>query len=624
MLTKPDRLPQGESPRDLAKILEGRRFELGHNYFVVKNLNSDEIQRGLTHYDARRLEQQFFSTVAPWSTDLQAYQSRFGTINMQQYLSTQLGNRVLSKLPVIRQQIEDRLAVVDSELNRIPDTPLHTATCTVADVVQAFANNVSSEMAGDHGHMAWNNIWDELEQTFWDMLLTLKPTMLTSGALDQGLFTTSLPGRSADESIVIDSDDDGEMSTAPETPSKKRKHDAQPKREPNTPAPSPRGFRTPTKPASRSSRQQSSASSASTQNDDIARFKKQYKLDDVTLYIRQNSKSRVPGQIDPKVREEMMLSALDHWPLVVRKFFKEFEHRLNQRMQVLFDVHFNAWRGSELYTASFAIVRSLLDNNLHEQRTTMATESLNDEREGPHIFHKDIVKKEKADMAERYVQARLNARFKAFITEAEAHHERAWSPAEKEKIRKDERKMAIIKEEPYSHEIDLVADITTYYMIAARRLHDSITMRIESKFFKQLRDKLRDQLQDELGIYDEQRGKLVTSTPSACMLTCQAPTSHSACLLNLQNDSSAETYSSQRRRLSSRVSNASKSTCSSSSRTTLRSVVMAVLPTINIRPCPLHYRMRRTASTITVCRCAEEVLVRRSRQFGFVHSAIVT
>ncbi|KAJ4345973.1 hypothetical protein N0V95_005838 [Ascochyta clinopodiicola] len=506
VLTKPDRLPQGSSSSDLANVLENRRFQLGHKYFVVKNLNSDEIQQGLTHHDARRLEQEFFATVPPWSTDLQPYQSRFGTINMQQYLSSELGNRVLSKLPVIRRQIEERLAEVEDELSRILDTPLHTATRTVADVVQAFANEMRSEMAGDHGSMTWSNAWEEIQQTFWDMMLKLKPTMSIRGKLDEGLFLTTLPGCSADESIVIDSEEDAEMSDLPKTPSKKRKHDARPKREIQTPAPTPSPFRTPRAPASRASRQLFPKASPSNRSNDINGLSKAFKLDDVTRHISQNSKSRVPGQINPKVREDMMLSALEHWPRVVNDFFNELEHQLKQHVKALFDRNFSAWMGSGLYTRSLAIVESLVDNNIHEQRTTMAAESLSDESEGPHIFHKDAFKKEKAAVMDRYQQARADGRFKAFIAEAEAHYNRVYTPADKEKIRKDDKRMALIKEEPYTHEVDLVADISTYYMIAARRFHDSVTMRIESKFFKQLRDKLRDQLQDELGIYDEHEG----------------------------------------------------------------------------------------------------------------------
>lgn len=479
---------------------------MGHGYFVVKNLNSDQIRQGLTHLDARKMEQHFFSTTAPWSTDLQGYHSRFGTVRLQKYLSTQLGNQVLSKLPVIRRQIEDHLAVVDAELSRIPDIPLHIATRTVDDVLHVFTDDVRKEITGEHGFMTWSNIWHSLQESMWNMLMQLKPTLVTTAKLDEGLFGTTLPGRSVHDSIVIDSDDEGPISEAPETPSKKRKQGPQPKSEAQTSTAARSPFRTPRKPT-RKGTQKQSPDKSSAQPETFVAFRKSFNLDDVTLYVNQNSKNRVPGQIDPKVREEMMLSAIEHWPRVVSKFFDEFESCLKQHMLYLFEQHFSAWRGSELYTASLTALEGLLDTNLYQQRTIMAGESFNDEREGPHIFHKDEFSREKRTTVERYSQARMHARFNNFTRDAAEHYGREITPAEKAKIQKDEKKMSLIKEEPYAHEIDLVADITTYYMIAARRFHDSITMRIESKFFQQLRSKLRDQLQDELGIHDEVAGK---------------------------------------------------------------------------------------------------------------------
>ncbi|KAF1925075.1 P-loop containing nucleoside triphosphate hydrolase protein [Didymella exigua CBS 183.55] len=511
VLTKPDRLPPGESPRGLANILDGHRFAMGHGYFIVKNLNSDEINQGLTHQDARRLEQQFFTTVAPWSTDLRSYQSRFGTVNMQQYLSSELGKRVMFKLPVIHRQIEDCLAAIEEELSRIPDTPLHTAVRTVADVIQDFSAEVRSEMAGDYGHISWNNTWKACQKAFWDDLFKLKPALsTTTGELDQDLFTFMLPGQTADEAMVIDSDNDME----PETPSKKRKHDtptkrkhdSSTKREPQTSAPSTSPFRTPKAPAAKASRVLFQSSPSLRQSGNIAKPRKCFKLDDVARHLSSASRSRVPGQIDPQVREEMMVAPLENWPFILDGFFSDLESRLKLRLQTLFDQHFREWKGSELYTASFAIVESIVDNNLREQRTTMAAESLDDEHGGPHIFHEDVFNTDKAAVMDRYTQARSDARLKLYYAEYAAHYDREMSPAEKERFRKDDKKMAQIRKEPYSHEIDLVADISTYYMIAARRFHDSITMRIESKFFKQLRCKLRDQLQDELGIYDADQG----------------------------------------------------------------------------------------------------------------------
>jgi hypothetical protein len=503
VLTKPDRLPQGESAQALAQVLDGSRFAMGHGYFVVKNLNTNEIHQGLTHTEARRMEKQFFATASPWATELQPFRPRFGTVNLQHYLSTKLGNRVMQELPVIRDQIENRLEAVEAELCRIPDTPLHTAVRTVADIIQDFCIEVRREMAGDYGHVSWNNAWKGCQKDLWDKLLKLKPTMSTTGDLDQSLYTSMLPGQTANEAMVIDSDDDVEA----ETPSKKRKHNTPTKRESQTPAPSTSPFRAPREPAAKPSRALFQNSSVSNEVDDISKLRKPFQLDDVTRNLSLASRDRVPGQIDPQLREKMMVSPFQHWPLIINGFFNDFELRLKSRLQELFDKHFREWKGSELHTASYGIVQSILDNNLHEQRTTMAAESLKDEREGPHVFHEDNFRVEKAAVMDLYAQARFNARLRLYYAEYAKQNDQEMSPTKKEQLRRDERKMALIKKEPYAREIDLVADISTYYVIAARRLHDSIIMRIQSKFFKQLRDKLREQLQDELGIYDADQGE---------------------------------------------------------------------------------------------------------------------
>lgn len=146
---------------------------MGHGYIVVKNLNSDEIHQGLAHNEARQMEQHFFTTASPWATKLKPFQHRFGTINMQHYLSTELGNRVMQKLPHVRREIERRLDTVNVELSRIPDTPLRTAVRTVAEIIQEFCIEVRSEMAGDHVYIAWNNAWKGCQEALWKDLLKL-------------------------------------------------------------------------------------------------------------------------------------------------------------------------------------------------------------------------------------------------------------------------------------------------------------------------------------------------------------------------------------------------------------------------------------------------------------------
>lgn len=520
VLTKPDLLPQGTPDKGLMDVLDGKRFRLGHKYFVVKNLDKNEIKQGYTYKDARTREAEFFKT-GRWATTLRHFRPRFGTLNLQTYLSKELARQTLDNVPRIYEQIETRLSEVEEELAGIPEIPSHSAVRTVSDVLQSFSANVRLEIEGEHEHTEWRNTWEGIQKALSECLAAMKPTMPVSGDLDRGVFISTLPGRSAKDCIVIESDgedDDGDsrMRYMPETPSKKRKL------EEGTPAPSP--FKTPVKSLPKSSKGTTTGTPARTptkhaglartakasQPADFEQLRKRFILDQVMQDVNQKSKSKVPGQIHPKVKEAMMLSAFQHWQQPIDVFFDALRRSLTGRMRHLLDQHFQKWQDSEMYRNAWTIVEEVLRNNFDEQQNTMAVEALSDEFEGPYIFFQDQFNRERAVVIENYRQHRQKARFKLYIKEAEEHIGRELSQNEQDKVRKDDHKMSLIKEEPYANEIDLIADITSYYNLASRRLHDKICMRIESKFFKQLRTQLRKELEDGLNIYHETDGKLIT------------------------------------------------------------------------------------------------------------------
>ena len=66
VLTKPDRIQQCEDMQQWIQILNGERFELGHQYYVVKN-NADT---GIDHQTARAEEKRFFDSERLWAHDL--------------------------------------------------------------------------------------------------------------------------------------------------------------------------------------------------------------------------------------------------------------------------------------------------------------------------------------------------------------------------------------------------------------------------------------------------------------------------------------------------------------------------------------------------------------------------
>ena len=414
----------------------------------------------------------------------------------------------------MHEQISDKLEEAEAELHGIPEIPAHSAVRIVSDTILSFSLSVCKEMEGDYDHTVWHNTWESIRNAFNESLEMMKPVLVTRGNLDEGIFLFIRSGTSAAETILIESSDEEDQNgdvVMENAPAKKRK------REESTPAPLP--FKTPTKipirasvappthpkmlnkPVVLSARGQKAALKVT----DFAALRKQFDLDEVAKHVNQSSKSKVPGHIHPKVREAMMRSATEYWHRPVDTFFSSLEKELRAQMRQLFDVAFKEWQGSELHRSAWSIVDGLLEKNLTEQRTRMAARSLDDEREGPYIFFQDQFRRDKEIIRDIYAQSRRRARMRLLKDEAQQHDPPLVGNA-LDKFLKEAAKMAALDEEPYSREIDLVVDVRAYYDLAARRLHDSICMRIESKFFKQLRTQLRSELESKLGIYDAKQG----------------------------------------------------------------------------------------------------------------------
>jgi hypothetical protein len=504
VLTKPDRLPPGSRHDKLMEVFDQKRFALGHGYFVVKNLRQDEINQGLTHQEARLRERQFFNEGIPWSTTFKDYAHRFGTLNLQSFLSGKLAEQITKKLPVIDHEINARLHQVDTSLQQFPEPPTHNASRIISDVILDLSQEVRKELEAEFPCKAWRNNWKVLQNAFFAALVSMKPTMSTSGRRDASVYAEVLdsqPGSSANKAISVDDDEDYEdgeddedidspMRSNPETPTKKRKIDG-------TPALSP--VKTPKRGLPKMLERQAMVV-------DFSELKKKFILDEVTQYLAEHSQSKVPGQIEPRVVDNLMLGTLEHWNRPLAEFFNALEKQIQEQMKTLFNKHLKKWEGSTFYQTAWKIVEEMLTTNFYQQRTTMADESLNDENEGPYIFHDDIFQCEKELVLDNYRQARFNTRFKRYKHDKQQRTGKPMSTAEEERLKKDARAMAVLNHEPYVVEQGVVAQVTTYYMLAARRFHDAVCMRIESKFYKQLRTQLRDELENGLGLNDGNEG----------------------------------------------------------------------------------------------------------------------
>jgi hypothetical protein len=486
VLTKPDCLPVGASEQTLGAALDGRSFKLGHGYFVVKNLAQDALNRGLGNRDAREQEREFFQNRAPWATTLQSHQAHFGTPALQSYLAEKLASQSVSALPGIRDAIAARIEEVNSELAKIPESPTHNALHVVTECLRQFVQGVQLDIEGDYKHHAFRNHWENLQKFLATALEVMRPKFVPNGNRDIGIYDNSkVLGRTMDDSIVIDSDDDVDAarSPTPETPSKKRKMGSQP----STP------MKTLKKPMQSA--------------DPMAKYRdlaKKFRLDEVVANLNEISKTKIPGQLQPKVLDNMMIDAEAHWDKPIKVFYAHLNSLMMGQLRLTFELCFKEWRDAEIYQAVWGLVDNAIKCHLGLQVNTEGPEFLRDELEGPYVFHAGIWDKEKESVLERYREARFQARSKIYFNELEQATGKNLSGNEKNlKIQKDQALRSKLTHEPYAKEVDFVAKVASYYNIASHRLHDNICMRIESKFFKFLRSKLYEELASGLEIWGE-------------------------------------------------------------------------------------------------------------------------
>ena len=96
VLTKPDRIPLGEESNWLPFIRDEKE-QLENNWFCVKQPSSMELKVKMSWTQARKMEEDFFSTKAPWSQLEETYQKYLKTSNLVERLTTVLSDLIATR-----------------------------------------------------------------------------------------------------------------------------------------------------------------------------------------------------------------------------------------------------------------------------------------------------------------------------------------------------------------------------------------------------------------------------------------------------------------------------------------------------------------------------------------------
>lgn len=96
VLTKADTVQRGEHASWL-ELVEGRRHQLAHGFFVTKQPGTEDLAKNLTFQKARSAEIKFFDRVEPWKNLAPHVKRQLGTRHLVVFLSDRLGNYISEK-----------------------------------------------------------------------------------------------------------------------------------------------------------------------------------------------------------------------------------------------------------------------------------------------------------------------------------------------------------------------------------------------------------------------------------------------------------------------------------------------------------------------------------------------
>ncbi|KAI0364813.1 hypothetical protein BV20DRAFT_1029061 [Pilatotrama ljubarskyi] len=147
VLTKPDRIPQGEEDGWL-RYIRNQDEALAHGWFAVKQPDSRAIASGITWGEARQKESEFFITVSPWNRLDLEYQNRLGTAKLVERLSDVLSDKISQRLPSIQEELQDLMTVTDEQLNKLPKPPSSDALSEVLHLLSTFSKSLARYLEG--------------------------------------------------------------------------------------------------------------------------------------------------------------------------------------------------------------------------------------------------------------------------------------------------------------------------------------------------------------------------------------------------------------------------------------------------------------------------------------------
>ncbi|KAI9690901.1 MAG: hypothetical protein M1822_008521 [Bathelium mastoideum] len=495
ILTKPDLLQDAVDV--VHGTLSGKKFKLGHGYFVTKQPSSPELAEGIGHDGARARERGFFANNEPWNTKLSHFNDRFGTENLRLALASKLASIIEDSLPDIIHKVDEQLDAREEELAKFPQ-PTGNAYGDIVDFLNQLNHDIRERLEGvaDYGSSRVNFQveWKGAVTDLLRALINKIPDVAWQDEHDVSISlpfrqsnTPSTPSKGTHEPIVIDDEEEpASMQTTP-SPQKKRRlgnGDA------ITPTSSPKVRKT-----GRNGRN-------GTRNpaNGLSRTHK-WKLEDVKNILERFSASGLPDEYDSRALDELIRMSMRGWELSVSAFVRAVRDIIFRHVEEVQVKSLGPYQGTPLPQAMKELTHEFLIRVI-DSISNATNQALMLENFKPATWNRNIHARLNTQERDKLGKRRNLERANLLLDEEEEESGKSTEgPDSKKKIAKEEDriKKALEKDDHHSA-IEAVAKVRAYYYIAAPRFVDEVGLILQAGLLGECRDNLKSHWKTGLGM----------------------------------------------------------------------------------------------------------------------------
>lgn len=488
VMTKADQLPPQNVANWLA-MFRGEKKLVGHGFFATSRPPDQPLE------DATKWENLFFNheevpgTVA-WPSEFGPFAHRCGVEILLKYLSSQLSQAFSESLPSIKDMVHNRLKVIERELAVLPELPSN-----VEHEVKRSLFQFLTQMKTALRDTEFSSKWNTLNSQFQTCVFKMKPTCKVR---DSDLQTIDISSVDSESTIS--------------TPSKRPRPSDSTVRNVATPSRRQRQDNVVTTPVKQEDVPMGGMSRASsvvgTGQNLPSPFTKYFNLGrcamdirDIRSEILRKKRPGMPRDLVPdEVRETLCLSAVKKWKGPLETYIGKTAELLEKTANKVLEESLGALRRRLIFRECQEHLRRFIGRAVASQEARLV-EMYDSETYQLYMMNDDAFHRYKALEMEQLKRVRGIIRLKALTLldwEYPATKPEEMSEEEKVKERKLlENHLSKVGKDPYDTEIEVAGFVRGYYMMAAARFVEGVTMHVNSNLFRTFRDNALDESLDQ-------------------------------------------------------------------------------------------------------------------------------